>query len=196
MAAATAYDIASDFDVVEAVEPLAMRVLQAVDSLKDERRKRIIKMRFGLANEEPMSLAAIAQREGVTRERIRQLVARAYRELRFTPELEAEPEAARYLERMEKTKARHLLQAQLMPLRREYCVEINVLEGFFDQIQSVRGVEEELKVWRLCRMFGVGRPIVDQFIRKSGSVEAAEHRLEKMFAAGHTGYDMRKAIVS
>jgi len=56
----------------------AMKVLATLN----DRERRIIIMRFGLTGEEPMTLEQVGERFGVTRERIRQIEARALAKLR------------------------------------------------------------------------------------------------------------------
>ena len=57
----------------------AQRTLMAA---LDEREVRVLEMRYGLSGQEPCSLEEISRRMGLTRERIRQLEARALRKLR------------------------------------------------------------------------------------------------------------------
>lgn len=56
-------------------------ILQCLDNLTDKE-KSVIKMRFGFNGEEPMTLEAVGNRLGVTRERIRQIEAKSIRKLR------------------------------------------------------------------------------------------------------------------
>mgnify|MGYP000243818181 FL=1 len=56
-------------------------ILQCLDNLTDKE-KSVIKMRFGFNREEPMTLEAVGNRLGVTRERIRQIEAKSIRKLR------------------------------------------------------------------------------------------------------------------
>ena len=56
-------------------------ILQCLDNLTDKE-KNVIKMRFGFNGEEPMTLEAVGNRLGVTRERIRQIEAKSIRKLR------------------------------------------------------------------------------------------------------------------
>ena len=55
--------------------------MQCLDNLTDKE-KSVIKMRFGFNREEPMTLEAVGNRLGVTRERIRQIEAKSIRKLR------------------------------------------------------------------------------------------------------------------
>ena len=56
-------------------------ILQCLDNLTDKE-KSVIKMRFGFNGEEPMTLEAVGNQLGVTRERIRQIEAKSIRKLR------------------------------------------------------------------------------------------------------------------
>ena len=58
-----------------------MELERALSSLP-ERERMILALRFGLAGEEPMTLERIGERFGLTRERIRQLEAKALAKLR------------------------------------------------------------------------------------------------------------------
>ena len=55
--------------------------MQILDQL-DEREKDIIRYRFGLGQEGPLTLEQVGSRFGVTKERIRQLEARALKKAR------------------------------------------------------------------------------------------------------------------
>lgn len=50
-----------------------------------ERERDVITMRFGIGDIEPMTLKQIAEIQGVTRERIRQIEAKALKKLRASP---------------------------------------------------------------------------------------------------------------
>ena len=56
----------------------------------NEREQRILEMRFGLNNREPHTLEQVGNYYGLTRERIRQIEAKALRKLRL-------PNRSRYL---------------------------------------------------------------------------------------------------
>jgi RNA polymerase primary sigma factor len=56
-------------------------IIEIVDTLS-EREAEIIKLRFGLNNGKPMTLEEVGQAYGLTRERIRQIEAKALRKLR------------------------------------------------------------------------------------------------------------------
>jgi RNA polymerase primary sigma factor len=66
---------------------------RAVEELP-EREREIIRLRYGLGDEEPMTLDKIAQRFGLTRERIRQIEAEALNHLATVREVAAYREAA------------------------------------------------------------------------------------------------------
>jgi RNA polymerase primary sigma factor len=59
-----------------------------------ERERDVLKLRYGLAGEEPRSLEAIGRRLGLTRERVRQIEARALERLAVQREIEALRDAA------------------------------------------------------------------------------------------------------
>jgi len=65
--------ITSDFDIEE--------ISKAMNAVLSEREKLILRLRYGLAGEEPMTLEKIGGRIGLTRERIRQIQAHALRKL-------------------------------------------------------------------------------------------------------------------
>ena len=51
--------------------------------------RHVVELRFGLAGSDPKTLEEVGEGLGITRERVRQLEARALRELRlFAPDLE------------------------------------------------------------------------------------------------------------
>lgn len=54
---------------------------EALKSLSD-REAAVLKMRFGLKGEKPLTLEQVGQKFGVTRERIRQIESKALRKLR------------------------------------------------------------------------------------------------------------------
>jgi RNA polymerase primary sigma factor len=56
--------------------------LNAVLSELSDRERRIITLRFGLENDRPMTLEEVGKEFNVTRERIRQIEAKALRKLR------------------------------------------------------------------------------------------------------------------
>jgi RNA polymerase primary sigma factor len=57
------------------------QVLRLVDQL-NEREAMVLRLRFGLAGDEPMTLRAVGEKLGLTRERVRQLEVQALRSLR------------------------------------------------------------------------------------------------------------------
>ncbi|SFR00603.1 sigma-70 family RNA polymerase sigma factor [Desulfoscipio geothermicus] len=74
----------ADYEGVEE-EVMANILAEEIDNvlqLLTERESNVIAMRFGLHNQEPMTLEQIGQRYGVTRERIRQIEDKAFRRLR------------------------------------------------------------------------------------------------------------------
>jgi RNA polymerase primary sigma factor len=70
---------APDAEMVEADD---LRQVQDLLSKMDEREARVLRMRFGLDDEEPMTLKQIGERLGLTRERIRQIEKDALGKLR------------------------------------------------------------------------------------------------------------------
>jgi RNA polymerase primary sigma factor len=68
-------DIVADIQEAEQLQEILVSVLSP-------REVRILKMRFGIGSVKPMTLSEIGAREGVTRERIRQIEAQALRKLR------------------------------------------------------------------------------------------------------------------
>ena len=61
---------------------LTLETRQVMATALDEREALVLRLRFGLDGEGPCSLEEISQRLNVTRERVRQLEARALRKLR------------------------------------------------------------------------------------------------------------------
>jgi RNA polymerase primary sigma factor len=63
-------------------QQLTVEANNALRAALDEREARVLRLRFGLGGEDPCSLEEISKRLSLTRERIRQLEARALRKLR------------------------------------------------------------------------------------------------------------------
>ena len=73
------------------IDPLARRQLAAqilLDEI-DERSATILKLRYGLEGEDPMTLKEIGQRIGLTRERVRQIETTALERLAREREIAA-----------------------------------------------------------------------------------------------------------
>lgn len=74
----------------DAVDPLdavmrgeaARRAMSAVDSELDERQRTVLSSRYGLAGDDPLSLAEVGRRLSLSRERVRQLEKEALKRLR------------------------------------------------------------------------------------------------------------------
>lgn len=64
------------------IEECNMEIIDTVLSTLEAREGEIIKLRFGLGGQEPLTLEQVGKRYGVTRERIRQLEDKALRKLR------------------------------------------------------------------------------------------------------------------
>lgn len=60
-------------------------VIEAKLSELTERERQVVKLRFGIGGEEPMTLGAIGDCLGLTRERIRQIEQNAFKKLRRDP---------------------------------------------------------------------------------------------------------------
>jgi RNA polymerase primary sigma factor len=79
-------DFIEDIDAVPAFELIALQLnvesLRAVMTRLGERERRILEMRYGLNGEEPATLDEVGRVFNVTRERIRQIEARAIEKLR------------------------------------------------------------------------------------------------------------------
>ena len=60
------------------------QVLMEILLEMDAREREVVMLRFGLDGEDPMTLEEVGQNYGVTRERIRQIEAKAMRRLRYT----------------------------------------------------------------------------------------------------------------
>jgi len=69
-------------------EDLSTTVLGALESLS-EREQQILRMRFGIGDQEAHTLAEIGREFGLSRERIRQLQALALRKLRMASQAES-----------------------------------------------------------------------------------------------------------
>jgi RNA polymerase primary sigma factor len=75
-------------DVETAVNLRKKELAHALQSL-NPRMRHVVELRFGLAGSDPKTLEEVGEGLGITRERVRQLEARALRELRlFAPDLE------------------------------------------------------------------------------------------------------------
>jgi RNA polymerase primary sigma factor len=83
-------DLIEDTEALDPLDAVACSMLrghvEAVLAGLEEREKRVVQLRFGLAGGEPQTLEEVGQVFGVTRERIRQIEARTLAKLR-TPEL-------------------------------------------------------------------------------------------------------------
>lgn len=88
---------------------------QAIEHMLTERERRILEMRFGMAEENPMTLEVIGERVGLTRERVRQIEIEALRKLYFFLE---EKEEAEEEERRKRQAARAQAERALLPRRR------------------------------------------------------------------------------
>jgi RNA polymerase sigma factor (sigma-70 family) len=82
----SAADVRSDEHEIEAsVERARLQVHHLLEHL-DERERQIIKDRYGLDGEEPMTLEQVGKRHGITKERVRQLDARIKSKMRALAE--------------------------------------------------------------------------------------------------------------
>ena len=66
------------------------RVLKAMD----ERERKVVELRFGLKGEHPRTLAEVSSRFNVSRERIRQIEAKALEQIKASEEIQAMRESA------------------------------------------------------------------------------------------------------
>ncbi len=86
-------DLIEDTDALDPLDAAACSMLrghvEAVLAGLEDREKRVVQLRFGLAGGEPQTLEEVGRVFGVTRERIRQIEARTLAKLR-TPELSAQ----------------------------------------------------------------------------------------------------------
>ncbi len=85
----SAPDPAEVISGIIAKESLA-KVLEALD----ERERKVVELRFGLKGEQPRTLAEISSRFHVSRERIRQIEAKALEKIKAAPEIQAMRESA------------------------------------------------------------------------------------------------------
>lgn len=79
-------------DVVSAI--LARESLQKVLRNMDERERKVVELRFGLKGEHPRTLAEVSSRFNVSRERIRQIEAKALEQIKASEEIQALRESA------------------------------------------------------------------------------------------------------
>ncbi len=82
-------DTKSDRPDVETAINLRQKELASALQSLNPRMRHVVELRFGLSGSEPQTLEQVGEGLGITRERVRQLEARALRELRlFAPDLE------------------------------------------------------------------------------------------------------------
>ena len=79
-------------DVVSAI--IARESLQRVLRNMDERERKVVELRFGLKGEHPRTLAEVSSRFNVSRERIRQIEAKALEQIKAAEEIQAMRETA------------------------------------------------------------------------------------------------------
>ena len=79
-------DVISDIITKESLD----RVLKAMD----ERERKVVELRFGLRGEHPRTLLEVSRRFNVSRERIRQIEAKALEQIRASSEIQAMRESA------------------------------------------------------------------------------------------------------
>ena len=79
-------DLVADTSLMNPLDQMIIEcnkdIIEMVLSTLSEREADIVRLRFGLNNQEPQTLEQIGQSYGVTRERIRQLENKALRKLR------------------------------------------------------------------------------------------------------------------
>lgn len=79
-------DLVEDINTIDPIEQLIQEsnkeIINTVLSTLEPREEEIIKLRFGLDGQEPLTLEQVGKKYGVTRERIRQLEDKALRKLR------------------------------------------------------------------------------------------------------------------
>ncbi|NLE73255.1 MAG: sigma-70 family RNA polymerase sigma factor [Actinobacteria bacterium] len=79
-------------DVVSTI--IARESLQRVLRSMDERERKVVELRFGLKGEHPRTLAEVSSRFNVSRERIRQIEAKALEQIKAADEIQAMRETA------------------------------------------------------------------------------------------------------
>ena len=107
-------------------EALVSRCDQVLETLLDERMKRILRLRFGLDNGKPKGLEEVGREFGVTRERIRQIETKGLRILRH-------PSRSRQLREF------------IIPTQEEREREIDQLRELTEENQQLREENEELR---------------------------------------------------
>ncbi len=79
-------------DVVAGI--IAKESLEKVLKAMDERERKVVELRFGLKGEHPRTLAEVSSRFNVSRERIRQIEAKALEQIKASEEIQAMRETA------------------------------------------------------------------------------------------------------
>ncbi|NLE11336.1 MAG: RNA polymerase sigma factor RpoD, partial [Actinobacteria bacterium] len=78
----------------EVATRLAKECLDRVLKSMDERERKVVELRFGLKGEHPRTLAEVSSRFNVSRERIRQIEAKALEQIKAAEEIQALRESA------------------------------------------------------------------------------------------------------